>query len=290
MAIFKDWDALEIRDNYLFQRVMRNQRLCKALLEKILGIKIRDIAYPQTEKTSEAAPLSKSVRLDVYVEDDAGTVYNIEMQTTEPAGTGTLAKRIRYYGAQIDMGAIEKGQKYSDLPTTFIIFICTFDPFREKRSIYTFRKLCVEHPTLEIGDMATTIFLCTNGSEEGVDPDIISFLKYVDGKAAEGKFTQDFAAAVEEIKEHVEMRREYMTLMMEIEEKIDADLKERVAKERDSWIEQGIEQGIERGREENQLSALQNLINGTGWSLEKAMDILQVPSADRARYAAMMRH
>ena len=72
-------------------------------------IKIRDIDYPQTQKTTDAAPLSKSVRLDVYVKDDAGTIYNIEMQTTEPAGKGTLAKRVRYYGAQLDMDAIKKG-------------------------------------------------------------------------------------------------------------------------------------------------------------------------------------
>jgi hypothetical protein len=40
----------------------------------------------------------------------------------------------------------------------------------------------------------------------------ISFLRYVDGKEAEGVFTKEIDAAIKEIKEHVEVRREYMTL------------------------------------------------------------------------------
>ena len=40
----------------------------------------------------------------------------------------------------------------------------------------------------------------------------ISFLRYVDGKEAEGAFTKEIDAAIKEIKEHAEVRREYMTL------------------------------------------------------------------------------
>ena len=36
---------------------------------------------------------SKSVRLDVYVEDDKGTLYDIEMQTTDYADPAELPKR-----------------------------------------------------------------------------------------------------------------------------------------------------------------------------------------------------
>ena len=40
----------------------------------------------------------------------------------------------------------------------------------------------------------------------------------VDGKTAEGKFTQDIAAEVERVKQHNETRVEYMTLMMELKQ------------------------------------------------------------------------
>ena len=77
------WNNLSIRDNFIFQRVMQNERLCKWLLERILNVRIRDIHYPDTEKSIDLRLDSKAVRLDVYIEDDAGTVYNIEMQTTK---------------------------------------------------------------------------------------------------------------------------------------------------------------------------------------------------------------
>ena len=164
MPFMKDWDALEIKDNFLFQCVMRYPNLCKALLEKIIDIRIKHIDYPHTEKVFEHSATGKASRLDVYVEDNEGTIYNVEMQTSGGENPRELAKRIRYYGAQIDMSRLGKGQDYEELPKRFIIFICTFDPFKRKRSVYTFQNRCVEETSLEIGDGATTIFLCTNGS------------------------------------------------------------------------------------------------------------------------------
>ena len=79
----EEWERLSIQDNFIFQRVMQNVKLCKWLLERILRIQIREIRYPDTEKTIDVRLDSKAVRLDVYVADEAGTVYNIEMQTTK---------------------------------------------------------------------------------------------------------------------------------------------------------------------------------------------------------------
>lgn len=84
--------------------------------------------------------------------------------------------------------------------------------------IYTFRNCCVERQGLELGDGTTKIFLNTKGIVGEVDEDIQNFLAYVDGHAAEGKFTQDIAQEVEKVKLHKETRLEYMTLLMEMKE------------------------------------------------------------------------
>ena len=42
--------------------------------------------------------------------------------------------------------------------------------------------------------------------------DVQAFLRYVDGKAAEGAFVQALDTEVKAIKQHKETRREYMTL------------------------------------------------------------------------------
>ena len=82
------------------------------MLEQILNIKIRDIEYLDYEETIQIAPGSKSIRLDIYVEDDKNTVFNLEMQTTNYE---ELPKRSRYYQDIIDLKLIEKGQSYDIL-------------------------------------------------------------------------------------------------------------------------------------------------------------------------------
>ena len=152
----KDWEEVTIQDNFLFQKVMRNKRLCQHLIEKILQIKIADITYPDTEKTIDIRLDSKSVRLDVYVKDDTGRGFNIEMQCSDDQ-SGGLAKRTRYYQSMIDMDMLKKGEVYNQLRPSYIIFICTFDAFDEGLPMYTFRNRCVEKDGLELGDEATKI-------------------------------------------------------------------------------------------------------------------------------------
>ncbi|MDN0046394.1 Rpn family recombination-promoting nuclease/putative transposase [Megasphaera hexanoica] len=215
MKRIKDWEELTIQDNFLFQKVMRNKRLCQYLIKKILQIKIADITYPDTEKTIDIRLDSKSIRLDVYVKDNTGRVFDIEMQCTNEKENG-LAKRTRYYQAMIDMDVLEKGDDYSKLNPAYIIFICTFDAFDQGLPMYTFRNRCVEQEGIELNDEATKIFLNSKGDSPTLDPDVRAFLRYVDGKAAEGVFVQEVDKEVRRVKQHDETRREYMTLAMEL--------------------------------------------------------------------------
>ncbi len=215
LSRIKDWDELTIQDNFLFQKVMQNKRICKYLIEKILHISIKEITFPDAEKNISIRYDSKSIRLDVYVEDDSGRVFDIEMQCTN-SNDQHLPKRTRYYQGMIDMGLLEKGGDYDKLNPAFIIFICTFDPFKKGLPLYTFRNRCIEDDGLELQDETTKIFLNSKGHSGNIDPDIASFLRYVDGKAAEGSFTKTVEQEVLRVKKHDETRREYMTLAMEI--------------------------------------------------------------------------
>ena len=171
----KIWENLTIADNFIFQKVMRKKRLCKRFIEKILHINIRKSMVPETEKDIHIRRDSKSVRLDVYVEDDKGTLYDIEMQTTDYADPAELPKRTRYYQAMMDMDVLNKGEFYTKLRKTYIIFICTFDPFDRNLSQYTFRETCAEDATLEMGDETTKIFLNSKGRRKGIDSDLAAF-------------------------------------------------------------------------------------------------------------------
>lgn len=41
------WEEIGISNDFLFGRVMQNSKLCKKLLETILGIEIERIEYPE---------------------------------------------------------------------------------------------------------------------------------------------------------------------------------------------------------------------------------------------------
>ena len=101
------------------------------------NIKIRDIEYVDYEETIQMTIKSKGIRLDIYVEDDNNTVFNLEMQTT---AYKELPKRSRYYQGIIDLNMIEKGESYDILKESYVIFICTFDFFEKGRSVYEFDK------------------------------------------------------------------------------------------------------------------------------------------------------
>ena len=200
-----------IKDNFVFGAVMQNPRKCKALLECILGIKIRKIKYPELEKTIDKAIGSKSVRLDVYVEDEFDTIYNIEIQATNRKN---LPKRSRYYQGIIDINIIDKGDDYKKLKKSYVIFICDYDEFGKGRHIYTFENMCLEEPGLRLGDDTVKIILNTKGTIDDVGEDVKELLHYIAGQEPKSELTRSLDAEVSRVKSSRKWRRKFMTLLM----------------------------------------------------------------------------
>ena len=90
--------------------------------------------------------------------------------------------------------------------------------------------------------------------------DETAFLHYVDGKAAEGALTKEINEEVIRIKEHKEMRREYMTLLMELQKYKTEGMQEGIEIGMKQGIEQGMEQWIEKGMEEKGRTVIVNLL------------------------------
>jgi len=218
---------------------------------------------------------SKGVRLDVYVEDDQGNIYDIEMQTTDYARPDELPKRTRYYQAMIDLDVLNKGESYAKLRQTYIIFVCTFDPFTAGRSIYTFRETCQEDKDILMGDETTKIFLNSKGSREGISKELAAFLDYVEGKAPSSKFTKDLAMVVDETKENKDRRVEYMSYMMDM------------LRSEERGIEKGRKEGRKEGREEGIISTFKELVKDGTLTIEAAAKKMGV-SVDDFRKMAML--
>lgn len=210
------WENLRISNDFMSAKVMRNPELCKGLLERLLDIQIDHIEYPEEQKVIDISKDSKSVPLDVYLKDEKGTVYNVEIQTTH---SKNLPKRTRYYAGMIDLNAIEKGADYSELPQSFVIFICTFDTFGKGRWRYTFENMCKEDNDIFLEDGTAKIFFNTDGTEGNISEDTKNILKFIANNTAEDDFTEKLAQEVQKIKENKEWQVEYMTLLMREREK-----------------------------------------------------------------------
>lgn len=147
-----------------------------------------------------------------------------------------LPKRSRYYSGSIDLDLIASGEPYTKLKKTYVIFICTFDPFSAERHIYTFENRCTQDLGLVLGDETTKIFLNTQGKLDDVDNDMKEFLAYVENSTdtfvehSTSQLVREIHKKVIEVKQNKEMEVEYMTLLQRDRE--------------------NLEQGREEGREE----------------------------------------
>ncbi len=242
---YKNWEDLTISDDYMFKLVMRRKRICKKMLERILKVKIFDITYLETEKSMTATPDSKGIRLDVYVEDDQHTVYNVEMQVRQLQGSA-LQKRARYYQSTIDTDLLLAGYSYDELNKVIIIFICPFDPFGLGRHIYTFRNYCQEDKDLELGDGATKIFLNSKGTMNDVDNKVKAFLDYVEGILSDDDLVQEMEQEIEQVKKIEQERMSYMTFVA------------RMTEERNEGRREGRREGIREGETNAILKMLQS--------------------------------
>ncbi|MBQ2125605.1 MAG: Rpn family recombination-promoting nuclease/putative transposase [Spirochaetales bacterium] len=144
MQEFKKWEDLTITDDFMFCKVMSDPDICKELLEILLHIKIERLEFQEPQKSFKLTSESRGIRLDVYVKD-SNRVFDIELQTTNERN---LELRTRYYQGVMDISELEKGEFYSNMKESYIIFICMFDPFGADMPIYTVKQTFEENEKL----------------------------------------------------------------------------------------------------------------------------------------------
>lgn len=71
---------LPLHSDFMFGQVMRSTEICKLFLEELLGITIQHIKFIDQQKDLSDSYEYHGIRLDVYLKDEKGTVFNVEMQ------------------------------------------------------------------------------------------------------------------------------------------------------------------------------------------------------------------
>ena len=264
------FEDLKLSNNFLFTKVMLNEELCKETIETILKVPIERIEYMAHEATLDAYIDSRAVRLDVYVKDDKGTSFDLEMQVINK---GNLCKRSRYYHSLITIDQLAKNNDYSVLPDSYVIFICNFDLFKENKRLYWFENTCMENKGLTLRDGTHTIFLAASAPRLGDDTKLDGFLDYIHTNKPSDDFTKRLEAAVIEAHHNQRWKREYMFLEDIKREQYELGKEEGIS----IGKKEGREEGFEEGRDE-MLRLINKLL-----SLGRSDDIARVATDEAYR-------
>ena len=284
----KNWEELTITDNFIFSKVLENDpATCKLLLETILGFKIDKIEYPEREKTIETRRDSKGVRLDVFVKTaDGQKTFDVEIQTSN---NDDLSRRMRYYQSMLDSETLDKGKHYWELGVTYIIFVCTFDYFKQDRHIYTFRERCDQDNDLLLNDGTVKIFLNPKGKVDDVNEDLLAFLNYINGIKSDNPLVEALEESVQMVKKSKEWRNDHMRWEEEIAAREHwAAVAAHAEGKAEGIVEgraKGKAEGIVEGKAEGKFEMVKNLLNvgtpiefiikATGWSEDQILKATQ---------------
>ena len=227
-AVARNRNDVALENNFMFTTVMKNKKACIKLMETIFGDehRIADIRYarhPEAEKSILSDPMRRGVRLDVYF-DDGKTVYDIELQRTSITD---LAQRARLYSSSMDIAMLDKGEGFGSMRTSYVIFLCTFDPFAKDEKVYRFSTMCEDVQGLPLGDRRYIMFLNSRGSKGVSNLDMDELFRYLNGGVeAIGMETRSGLVTVldkyvQKYNRDDDWRKEYMKLEFLLKDKYD---------------------------------------------------------------------
>ena len=259
MTKYKQNERIPFTDDLMFSLVVRDENICRQLLERILPdekfgeIRIEgtdDDLYVETQKSIKFLLGAHGVRLDAFIK--SGNVWaEIELQTY----TGDhIAKRSRYYQANMDLDFLNEGHKYRELPRSYVIFICTYDYIGADLPVYFFEKFDRQN-CLQFSDEAYSIVLNTACSPEKVPKPLKALFEYINDptKGSGDELVEDIDRQVSRFNTD-EWRRRHMTLQ--------------------ELMDRNYEQGLEQGRAEGEAAGM---VKG---ELEAARKLARAMKAD----------
>ena len=202
----KPFEELEFSDDFMFFKVMQDDGICKGLIERLLKIKIDHIERPVLQKEIRPYYHSKGVKLDVYLKDSQN-IYDVEMQNVTKE---VLPKRLRYYQSMVDADALLRGEDYTALNDSHIIFLCTTDPVGKGLPVYTFLETCQEDRSVLLNDGTHKYFFNAAAAGLSEDVEIRAILDYIMTQKASDSFTERIKEFVEKVKADERAKGEYM--------------------------------------------------------------------------------
>lgn len=172
----------------------------------------------------------------------------------------------------IDMDSLMKGEDYSELKDSYILFICKQDPFKDENKkryglpCYTFRNICEENPAVNLNDKSLKVIYNASAYDEAKDERISAFLRFIHtNEPGKDDFSNRLSAQVEKIKDNEIFRRDYAAMNLH-----DRDITRAAKRE-------GIAEGLLQGAAEKAIEAAITLVQKYKVSPETASKDMNAP-------------
>ena len=232
----------------------KNPEICKELLQTVLKIDIQNLDFVTSEQDLMLNIGSRSVRLDVYATSN-GRVFDIEMQLTEQ---GDLLKRMRLYQANMDGNYLKKGDYFTDLPESYLIFFCGFDPFGNHQAFYEFETICTNNP--DVQDKTGAHWLIYNfkdyeayKSTTGNTKELLRYFKTQE--VGNTQLVKDLDTMVEKLNDDTKWVNQLVTL----EQKYAWDIEFARRQAKAEGMAEGIAEGEAKGRAEGRAEGVNDV-------------------------------
>ena len=249
----------DITNRFMFGRVFSNPNNVRPLLEAVLGVPIGQILYVDEEHDIEPSLRGKGVRMDVFVDDGSGTVYDVEMQNQVERD---LPLRSRYLLSSFDRDRINRGDSYHKLGQSVVIFVCTQDPIGYGDRVYVVRPM-LESRGIPYNDGTLRVFLNAFGASEDdaqaddsgasqpLNKKLSAFLRYVDGGGTMGdEWVASLDDEVQRLNDDQGWRDTVISFEMLLEDEKYRSREQGLEEGREEGRKQGLEEGREEGRKQ----------------------------------------
>ena len=222
--------SLTLMDDLFMQVVLEEQACTEYILQTILDNTSLKLKEQRLQKRLSNLH-GRALVLDCLCTDDKGLLYNIEVQN---ASNGAIPKRARYHAALMDTHSLKKGQNFSKLPESYVIFITDKDVLGEGEQLYQIERVIRKSGNL-FKDGSHILYFNTARQEDN----------------ALGKLARDFKEAnPKEIQSEVLSHR----VASLKEGKLDREGEKKMNVLLEKYRKKAVEEGMEKGQ--NRLALL----------------------------------
>ena len=252
-------ENFRLMDDTFMSKVFEDKACAELLLRVILNRD--DLTVVRVVSQFELKNLQgRSARLDIYAVDEHGKQYDVEVQRSDD---GAAPRRARYNSSLLDANLLNPGDKFDELPESYIIFITEHDVLKGGKPLYTVNRTISELDHAIFTDGSHIIYVngeIRNGTALG---ELMQDFFCKDPREMHYKVLSDRAGYFKKDKEGVD------TMCKLVEDY--ADKRERQA------AEAAAKEAAEKAARERSISIATNLWNKGERDLQQIADLTDLP-------------